>query len=39
MLPKDSNVLQLFQRVRDEAHRFAKSYYKKLHKKDIIEHQ
>ncbi len=38
ILPKDSNVLQLFQRVRDEAHRLAKSYYKKLHKKDIIEH-
>jgi excinuclease ABC subunit C len=27
-LPDDSNVLQLFQRIRDEAHRFAISYHR-----------
>jgi excinuclease ABC subunit C len=27
-LPDDSNVLQLFQRIRDEAHRFAVSYHR-----------
>jgi excinuclease ABC subunit C len=27
-LPEDSNVLQLFQRIRDEAHRFAISYHR-----------
>lgn len=37
VLPKDSKILQLFQRIRDEAHRFAKAYYKKLHKKNLIE--
>ncbi|MGB9750071.1 MAG: excinuclease ABC subunit UvrC [Caldisericia bacterium] len=36
-LPKDSEVLKLFQRIRDEAHRFAKTYYKKLHRKSITE--
>lgn len=39
VLPKDSKILQLFQKIRDEAHRFAKAYYKKLHKKNIIESQ
>lgn len=37
ILPKDSKILQLFQRIRDEAHRFAKTYYKKLHRKNLIE--
>jgi excinuclease ABC subunit C len=32
-LGKDSEVLQLLQRVRDESHRFAKSYFTKLHSK------
>ncbi len=27
-LPEDSNVLNLFQRIRDEAHRFAISYHR-----------
>lgn len=36
-LPKNSEVLKFFQRVRDEAHRFAKSYYQKLHKKGVTE--
>ncbi len=27
-LPEDSKVLQLFQRIRDEAHRFAISYHR-----------
>lgn len=33
ILPKDSKILHLFQRVRDEAHRFAKSYFELLHTK------
>lgn len=37
ILPNNSKILQLFQRIRDEAHRFAKAYYKKLHEKNIIE--
>jgi len=32
---RSSEILKLFQRVRDEAHRFAKSYFKKLHSKSI----
>lgn len=37
VLPKDSDVLQLFQRIRDEAHRFAKSYFEKLLRKGEIK--
>jgi excinuclease ABC subunit C len=33
ILPKNSPGLQLLQRVRDEAHRFAVSYHHNLHKK------
>lgn len=32
-LPKDSRALQLIQRIRDEAHRFALSYHRKLRAK------
>jgi excinuclease ABC subunit C len=35
MLPKNSSVLKLFQRVRDEAHRFAIKLQKKQRKKHI----
>ena len=34
-LPKNSKVLHLLQRIRDEAHRFAISYYRKLSQKDM----
>lgn len=34
-LPKDSNALHLLRRIRDEAHRFAISYHKKLRSKFI----
>ncbi len=33
VLPQNSPVLQLFQRLRDEAHRFAITYHRKLHRK------
>ncbi len=36
-LPKDSISLQLLQRVRDEAHRFAISYHRKLRSKKIFD--
>lgn len=36
-LPSDSKALFLLQRVRDEAHRFALSYHKKLREKKIRE--
>ena len=34
-LPKDSRLLHLLQRIRDEAHRFAISYHHKLRQKDM----
>lgn len=34
-LPKDSKLLHLLQRIRDEAHRFAVSYHHKLRRKTI----
>ncbi|MFB0564039.1 MAG: helix-hairpin-helix domain-containing protein, partial [Candidatus Lokiarchaeia archaeon] len=34
-LPSDSKTLFLLQRVRDEAHRFALSYHKKLREKKL----
>lgn len=37
VLPKNSDVLQLFQRIRDEAHRFAKNYFEKLLRKGELE--
>ncbi len=33
LLPRNSPALQLFQRVRDEAHRFALSYHTRVHRK------
>jgi excinuclease ABC subunit C len=33
VLPKSSNGLKMLQRLRDEAHRFAISYFQKVHKK------
>ncbi|MCX6786041.1 MAG: GIY-YIG nuclease family protein [Candidatus Komeilibacteria bacterium] len=35
-LPKFSPALQLLQRIRDEAHRFAINYYRKLHTKKLL---
>ncbi len=37
VLAKDSLGLQLLQRVRDEAHRFAITYHRKLRSKDVFE--
>lgn len=34
-LPVDSPALKLLRRIRDEAHRFAISYYRKLHNKSL----
>ena len=36
-LPKFSPALQLLQKIRDEAHRFAIAYYRKLHSKSLIQ--
>src|SRR4030088_463826 len=36
-LPEDSGALQLLQRIRDEAHRFANGYHQLLMKKRIAE--
>lgn len=35
-LPKDSKVLHLLQKIRDEAHRFAITYHRKLRKKSFF---
>lgn len=35
-LPRDSHALQLLQRVRDEAHRFANAYHQKLRERRIV---
>ena len=36
MFPKDSPAIQLLQRLRDEAHRFAVTYHRNLRKKDAL---
>ncbi len=36
-LKKDSEVLKLLQRIRDESHRFAQKYYKTLHQKQTFK--
>jgi excinuclease ABC subunit C len=37
MIPKSSASLKLLQRIRNEAHRFAIDYHRKLRKKRIIK--
>lgn len=37
ILPRNSSALYLFQRIRDEAHRFAITYHRKLRSKSMIE--
>jgi len=39
IIPKDSNALFLIQRIRDEAHRFAITYHKKLRSKSMLKNQ
>jgi excinuclease ABC subunit C len=36
VLPRSSEALKLLQRIRDEAHRFARSYHRRLHGKQSI---
>ena len=36
ILPQSSPILQLIQRLRDEAHRFAITYHRALHKKEAL---
>jgi len=36
ILPRSSHGLQLLQRLRDEAHRFAIGYYRKMHKRETF---
>lgn len=35
-LPRDSHALQMLQRIRDEAHRFANTYHQKLRQRKIV---
>lgn len=37
MLPRRSHALRLLQRIRDEAHRFAITYHRKLRKKEALK--
>ena len=39
ILPRNSSALFLFQRIRDEAHRFAITYHRKLRSKSMIENK
>lgn len=36
ILPRNSSALYLFQRIRDEAHRFAITFHRKLRSKSMI---
>ncbi len=36
ILPQSSMILQLIQRLRDEAHRFAITYHRRLHRKEAL---
>ncbi|MDQ7849090.1 MAG: excinuclease ABC subunit UvrC [Armatimonadota bacterium] len=36
VLPRDSQALRLLQRVRDEAHRFARAYHQKLRERRVV---
>ena len=39
ILPRNSSALFLFQRIRDEAHRFAITFHRKLRSKSMVEKQ